>query len=387
MSTTTNTEKPLSWIKKVNEELFSLKNNSLQWPPFPWKEFEHRMKALFRLDSAEFDYREMGMANASQALAGLPSNALIFSINIQPVNDDVFFIIGENEAKGLMAALLGGNQTAAFFLEQDALFSFMYYLAAECLRMTESLKWMPIALRVSDQIVHKLPPLSDKNLMSEVAWILPNGTFFGRLIIPFTVYMDCVKKVEVPVRVMDIREADPLLVLDLAVEVGFSSLSSVEWMSVKTGDFIVLDGCFFDPDEKEGGAFLALNEGKPLFSGRFMDDGVNFKITGYLNQEVNMYNEDDEDEVIVGKGAPSQLSAADQQQRSQGLKQFPCRLTIEVGRIKMTLEEIMKLTPGSLIPLGTSPERGVDLVVNGTKVGQGELISLGDMLGVRVLKL
>lgn len=68
-------------------------------------------------------------------------------------------------------------------------------------------------------------------------------------------------------------------------------------------------------------------------------------------------------------------------------EQIPLVLTVEVGRIRMTVEELLKLEPGNLFELGIHPKNGVDLTVNGMSVGKAELIRIGESLGIRILQL
>ncbi len=69
------------------------------------------------------------------------------------------------------------------------------------------------------------------------------------------------------------------------------------------------------------------------------------------------------------------------------LGQVPFSLVIEAGRIRMPLQKLMALQPGNILELNVHPETGVDLVVNGKRIGKGELLLLGEALGVRVLDL
>lgn len=69
------------------------------------------------------------------------------------------------------------------------------------------------------------------------------------------------------------------------------------------------------------------------------------------------------------------------------LQELPLTITVEIGRIQMAFDKIMKLQPGNLLELNLSPESGVDLVVNGKRIGKGELLLIGEMLGVRILDI
>jgi len=43
--------------------------------------------------------------------------------------------------------------------------------------------------------------------------------------------------------------------------------------------------------------------------------------------------------------------------------------------------------PKNVLELGIQPERGVNLVANGKCVGKGELLQIGDVIGVKITKL
>lgn len=67
--------------------------------------------------------------------------------------------------------------------------------------------------------------------------------------------------------------------------------------------------------------------------------------------------------------------------------EIPLTVVIEIGRIQMNVQKLLQLEPGNLLDLNIRPENGVTLTVNGTPVGKGELIRLGETLGVRLLTL
>lgn len=62
-------------------------------------------------------------------------------------------------------------------------------------------------------------------------------------------------------------------------------------------------------------------------------------------------------------------------------------LVIEAGRIKMSMEKLLTLEPGNILELNLHPEDGVDLVVQGKIIGKGELVRMGEAIGVRVINL
>lgn len=69
------------------------------------------------------------------------------------------------------------------------------------------------------------------------------------------------------------------------------------------------------------------------------------------------------------------------------IDQIPVSVVVEVGRIKMSMDQLLKIEPGNFLELDIHPENGIDLTINGKLVGKGELVRIGESLGVRVIQL
>lgn len=68
------------------------------------------------------------------------------------------------------------------------------------------------------------------------------------------------------------------------------------------------------------------------------------------------------------------------------LEDLPVALAFEVGRRTMPLGEIGQLTAGAIVQLDT-PGQAVDILANGRRVGQGEMVRIGESLGVRIIRM
>lgn len=68
----------------------------------------------------------------------------------------------------------------------------------------------------------------------------------------------------------------------------------------------------------------------------------------------------------------------------EGLMGVPVGVRVELGRSRMTISELMKLTPGSLIELDREAHQPVDILVGGKLVARGEVVTIGDQYGVRI---
>ncbi|MCK5941045.1 MAG: flagellar motor switch protein FliN [Planctomycetes bacterium] len=62
-------------------------------------------------------------------------------------------------------------------------------------------------------------------------------------------------------------------------------------------------------------------------------------------------------------------------------------ISVEVGRAQMSLQEVLKLVPGSVIGLDKKAEEPVDLRVNGKLVARGEVVLVDDVYGLRVTQI
>jgi flagellar motor switch protein FliN/FliY len=68
------------------------------------------------------------------------------------------------------------------------------------------------------------------------------------------------------------------------------------------------------------------------------------------------------------------------------LDKVPVILVVEAGRLQMSAKELLDVQPGNMLELDMRPEQPVDLVINGARVGRGELVQVGEMVGVRVVQ-
>jgi len=66
------------------------------------------------------------------------------------------------------------------------------------------------------------------------------------------------------------------------------------------------------------------------------------------------------------------------------LLEVPVRVTVQIGRARMTLGELVKLGPGSLVPLDREAHEPADILVNGKVVARGEVVTIDASYGVRI---
>jgi flagellar motor switch protein FliN/FliY len=65
----------------------------------------------------------------------------------------------------------------------------------------------------------------------------------------------------------------------------------------------------------------------------------------------------------------------------------PVRITVEIGRAKLLVREVLQLHPGSVVELDRMTGEPADVLVNGRLVARGEITVVEDRLAVKVVEV
>jgi flagellar motor switch protein FliN/FliY len=245
-----------------------------------------------------------------------------------------------------------------------------------------------------------LPALNELTLHSNEESSLPEQNAFcinieiaidqrscwGRLVIPpdfRTSWVNHFSKIPLDYLSSNLARETHLI---LGVKVGSILIKRNEWKKIKKGDFLVLDPGGYNPKQETGVASLTLGS-TPLFNLKIQQNKI--ELIDY-----SFYYEDTMEQKGPGNGyypdEPAE-SSENQPQPAEGevtaIKELPLFVTVELARLKMTLDKLMHLNPGNMLELPIHPEQGVSLTVNGQIVGRAELIYLGETLGLRILEI
>jgi len=63
------------------------------------------------------------------------------------------------------------------------------------------------------------------------------------------------------------------------------------------------------------------------------------------------------------------------------------KLTVEIGSTQLSLRELLALGETSVIELDREANELLDVFVNGTLIGRGEVVTVGEKFGVRMTEL
>lgn len=62
-------------------------------------------------------------------------------------------------------------------------------------------------------------------------------------------------------------------------------------------------------------------------------------------------------------------------------------ISVEIGRTKLTIGELLALTKGSIIELNKIAGESIDIYVNEKLLGKGEIVLVNERLGVRIMEI
>ena len=69
------------------------------------------------------------------------------------------------------------------------------------------------------------------------------------------------------------------------------------------------------------------------------------------------------------------------------LRNVAMEVTAELGRSRMTVSELLSLTPGSVVELDKTAGTPIDLLVNGTLIARGEVVVIDEEFGIRIAEI
>lgn len=69
------------------------------------------------------------------------------------------------------------------------------------------------------------------------------------------------------------------------------------------------------------------------------------------------------------------------------LRDIPLEISVELGRVKMLVKEVLDLGAGSIVEINKAAGEPVDVLVNGRLVARGEVVVVEDNFGVRITEI
>ena len=439
------------WVRKVNPELKKLDAIPLTGnaPPFPWDNFSSSLARSFDCKSLSILPGEITWRAQDNLYEEMGDSLFPLNLSLLPIKGKIAWVIPAQEISLLTDLLLTKESHTLPIQDPHFNESFYHFLALEALHLFTKVtvdqtlsplllddKELPnkhalcwdITLQVNQYTIKGRLIISPEFRQSWVDYFAKNQQ--SSLL---TKQLACAATV------------------NLHLEVGKTELNFEQWINVKLGDFLTLDSCSLDPEHLEGRAILTYNgkpafrtkikngtlkilelplleevdtvmakhpeDEDPLSD---LDLPEDFDEFDEFDEEDDLFDEEldgpqpkasendssnvtDSPETTeihetkkegeINKNShqesvlPETPPAAQEPEELLSPKNIPVTLIVEMGQIQITMDQLLQLEPGNMLDINLHPENGVDLTANGKKVAKGELMRIGDVIGVRIVQL
>ncbi len=397
------------WLRKIPGSLLEQDEIPLlgDIPSFPLEKFTTELRKSLQNNSITIQASEPQWRTEADLFEGIGTPYKLLSMVISSLEGKLHWAIAEEELSCLMTTLLKpGN------IDADYLDGFHHFIGLEALNALRTSKFDS---KLSIQLLRE-PQISQGAMLTvDVSASINEMPFHGRLFIDSDLRraLKSFYSKELNKDVYQSPLADKLNAY-VGVEIGKTTLTASEWSKVKTGDLILLDSCSLKPGETKGRVTITY-QGKPFFLAKFQEGSIKLSERPLYN-EVNMATDEPEDDEFEeeefeeeeeeeeegeeeeveedehkedDKEETDQASVAavpeEKKKTVKSANEIPLNVVVEIARLQMPLKTLMNLQPGNLLDLDIHPENGVDLVVNGNRIARGELLQIGEKLGVRIL--
>ncbi|MBL97852.1 MAG: flagellar motor switch protein FliN [Legionellales bacterium] len=98
-------------------------------------------------------------------------------------------------------------------------------------------------------------------------------------------------------------------------------------------------------------------------------------------------NEDANEEIPIEDTRVDSSEARDESIDQKLIQSIPVTLTAELGSTKIKLGDLLRLAQGSVLELDREAGEMLDLKVNDTIIAKGEVVNVGDNLGLSIIEI
>ena len=394
-------------------------------PEFNLELFTEQLRERLQLGDLEIEMINQEWTKGSDLLARLDDNPSVMSFSLSPLDSHLFWAMSHTDLEEFSSWTISHDQEQFQFQDRDIQKGYYHFLMLEAL----------LTLRNSSIYPDLSPKLEQAKLVESDSYTIDislkrqGKSVWGRLIIPkpFQIALNSHFKGKLP-SVRELKTKRKVM-LETELTAGTVSLSAETLKQLSVGDFIILDHCTYHPNTKKGYLLMKMGS-QPLAQMKLKEDHLKVLDYAYAIEGKNMdYDEpfEDDEEMMeapideappaedpldnpavapkeevppmeeeqpVAEEAPVEQAAAPETVVEQAAEpqmvhpnQVPLTLSVEVAKLNISLEKLVELAPGNVLKTGIYPEQGVRLSVNGRTIGKGELLQVGDALGVKIIEI
>lgn len=393
--------KPLSWLKQLHDEL-SLTQKIPLWgapPAFPWEFFTQALQNSLQIADLQITLKKQELLSPEEFLQSFGKKPMIKTCELSPLEGTIHWVLSSESIEEISRLLLNSGDEVMEFTDPSLQEGFYEYLLLCASQKLEELSCYP-DLHIQWLEAKPIPKTSCFCCTLELS--LQGKSFPARLI--FSPNFHESFSAHFAKFSPNLFSSPIISSLDtcLRMELGSCRLTKKDWDRLQVHDFLILDTSSYDPTSCKGTITLSLGN-SPLFVGKIKKNGI--KILDYYTYYGDSHTMDDEemkDEELYNEEMEDMDSLLAEEEKETSLntehpktveetlsssKDIPFPIVVEIDRIHMPLEKLLSLEPGNVLELPVKPEQGVYLTVHGKKIARGELIKLGNAIGVKIIEI
>ena len=379
-------EKNYGWLSYINDALIKADIIPLIYLPkaFDKKKFLEKLQDEFSLKEINLTSSEILWRTIDELKEGLSEKTSTLSFRFSPIEGEVFWLMNQDDIKKITSWIMTQKKSAQSFTSKTLQEGFYRYLVLDVINILEDIDTFS---GLSPQFEEDISPHGKGFLTIDFQISFGNSSCLGRLALSQNFQKGWTKHFSFG-RPLFKKEIEKTLEIPMHLEVGSTSITVKEWKEAEKGDFLLLDKIKFDPKTYKGVMSLSVGS-KTLFHTKIKHNKIKILDYALYHEEEKMQENIDEiekkDNTFSVKASAEEVEAVEE--KLSPLKEMPIPLTVELASFNITLEKLLQIEPGNFLELHVAPEQGVDITANGRKIGRGELVHLGETLGVRLLEI
>ena len=393
-----------TWLHKAVPEIFDTLSLSERGtlPTFPLDEIANSLKESLQLSDFSISIEKMDFIDGDLFFKGLGTKTLSIPLTLSPLSGIFHLVMGTKDTQTLISQMeKGEDDSNKILIENESVVKGLYtYFITEVIdSIMQKGVYPDLSLKICEGTIKEFSAYAIDLL------IHVNGSFLpARLLVPDPFYKAIQNHFTFIPPTLDNLENIPDVSIPVTIKTGSIDFSLQEVKDIEKGDFLILHNSFYKPSEKKG-SFQMLIGSYPIFQAKMQKDGI--KILDYLyfyneenmdeNEQISPLGENFNDKILDESEIEDVLENEEliEDEMSEdcliapektNLSKVSLTMNMEIARFSLSLEELKKMTPGYKLPIPINP-RHVNLVIAGKSIGTGEIIELGDTIGVKVTKL
>lgn len=351
-------------------------------------------------------------------LEGIGDNVSILTCKLSPLTPPFYLAVSLEDISQLTKALLSEEASVNFTdsTYTEGFFRFVFLKFISQVNQQKLLGDLNLKL-ASDEFKAELSYVSTGTVS------FGNANFAFKAIFPKTFHQVVTSHFEkAPFSFDHLDTVNPTL--DLSLRCGHVDLLPSELDKVEVGDFLVLDSCSFVPEKNSGSMTLCLGN-TPLLITHFKQKHIKIVDYALFSEESSMDYDDtpkddedfddlefedeedfeddtdldddtdfDDDEEDFEDDTDLDNDEEDFEDKNSQITEkltsaqnVPLDVAVEVGRLSMPLKNLLALKPGNTLEVRSDPRAKVVLTVRGKAIASGQLVQLGETIGVKITEI